>query len=887
MAQAPTDVRDVILRDGSTLRLRRPRAADEDALLAFFSRLSDRSLYYRFHGLPAVGPRLVAPFLDPDGVERDALMGTLVEEGEERVVALASWARLRDPSAAEAAFAVEDALQGKGVGTRLLEQLAATGGETGIQRFVAEVMPENRAMLRVFEDAGFDVVRELASGTVEVRFPIVPTEDYRARVDVRDHVAVVASLEPFFEPASVAVIGASSRQGSIGGKLFQNVVEGGFAGAAYPVNRGGEPVAGVPGFRSIEEIEGPVDLAVVCLPGEAVLDAAESALGSGVRALCVISAGFAEIGREGALRQERLLTLVRAHGARLLGPNCLGIAVTGAKLNATFARSAFPPGPIGFVSQSGALGIALLEGADARGLGFSAFVSIGNKADLSSNDFLEYWEDDPATGIVILYLESFGNPRKFARIARRVARTKPLLAMKSGTSRAGARAASSHTAAMAGSETAVNALFHQAGVIRAATLEELLDVATVYSSGAAPKGRRVAVLTNAGGLGILCADACESAGLELPALAAETVRALGEFLPREASVANPVDMLGSATEATYEAALPLLLADSGIDAVVVLFVPAASVDADGVAAAVCRAAAADPTGKPILAAVMSAEGIPAALRAGSGRVAPFAYPESAARALGRAAERADWLRRPAGSVPDVGGVRAHEAQEILAAALAGSTDIWLGAEETRRLLEAYGIPVVPERLAASVEAAVAAARELGFPVAVKTAVPGIHKMEVGGVALDLADEDAVREAAARIGPPLVVQPMVQGGAELLAGLFQDPVFGPLVAFGPGGKLAELIGEAGFRIAPLTDVDAEELVLSGKAGRLVRGFRGTPPSDAGALTDLVHRLSRLGEDLPEVVELDLNPVIGLPEGCVAVDARVRLHRAEPVHRAKTW
>jgi acetyl coenzyme A synthetase (ADP forming)-like protein len=887
MAEAPVDIRDVILRDGTTLRLHRPRAEDLDALLGFFAGLSDRSLYLRFHGLPSVTARLVTPWLDPDGVERDALVGTLVDGGAERVVALASWARLRDPRSAEAAFAVEDAMQGKGVGTRLLEQLADTAAGTGVERFVAEVMPENRAMLSVFEDAGFDVVRELDSGTIEVRFPIVPTVAYRERVDLRDHVAVVASLRPFFEASSVAVVGASARPGSIGGKLFQNVVEGGFGGAAYPINRSGEAVAGRPGYRSIGETGEHVDLAVVCLPGDAVLAAAEEALENGVRALCVISAGFAETGREGALRQDRLLALLRAHGARLLGPNCLGIAVTATRMNATFAREAFPPGPIGFASQSGALGLALLEGAEARGLGFSAFVSIGNKADLSSNDLLEYWEDDPATGIVILYLESFGNPRKFARIARRVARTKPLLAMKSGTSRAGARAASSHTAALAGSEAAVNALFHQAGVIRAETLEELLDVAALYSSGATPQGRRVAVLTNAGGLGILCADACESAGLELPPLGRETERSLGEFLPREASVANPVDMLGSATAASYETALPALLADSGVDSVIVLFVPAASVDANDVARAIAEVAGRDTSGKPVLAAVVTAEGIPAALREPGGRVAPFAYPESAARALGRAAGRTDWLRRPAGAVPELDAIDHDEARRIVEESLSGSTDVWLAPAETRGLLESYGIPVVPERVAATVDEAVAAALELGFPVVVKTAAPGVHKTEVGGVALDLAGAGDVRAAASRIGPPLVVQPMIEGSAELLAGLVQDPVFGPLVAFGPGGRLAELVGEAAFRIAPLTDVDAEELVLGGKAGRLVRGFRGAPASDADALADLVHRLSRLGEDVPEVVELDLNPVLGRPQGCVAVDARVRLHRVEAAHRAKTW
>ena len=365
-------------------------------------------------------------------------------------------------------------------------------------------------MLQVFAGAGFDVVRELEGGTVEVRFPIVPTDAYRAEVDRRDHVGVVASLQPFFRPEGVAVIGASARPGSIGGTLFRNVVEGGFTGHAVPVNRSGASVAGIPAVRSVREIETQIDLAVICLPAAAVLDAVAEVLAAGIRAVCVISAGFAETGTEGAERQERLIELIRSHGARLIGPNCLGIAVALPRLNATFAGAAFPPGPVGFASQSGALGLALLQAAGSRGLGFSAFVSIGNKADVSSNDLLEYWEQDPETEVVLLYLESFGNPTKFGRVARRVARRKPLLAMKGGTSRAGARAASSHTAALAGSEAAVDALFHQAGVIRASTLEELLDVAGLYANAGAPEGRRVALLSNAGGLGILCADACEA-----------------------------------------------------------------------------------------------------------------------------------------------------------------------------------------------------------------------------------------------------------------------------------------------------------------------------------------------------------------------------------------
>ena len=435
------------------------------------------------------------------------------------------------------------------------------------------------------------------------------------------------------------------------------------------MNSSGTPVAGVHAYRSIAEIDGPVDLAVICVPGAHVLDAAESALAAGVRALCVISAGFAEAGAEGAERQDALLALVRAHGARMVGPNCLGIAVSGAHLEATFAARPLPPGRIGFSSQSGALGLALLEAAAGRGLGFSSFVSIGNKADVSSNDLLEWWDEDDATDLVLLYLESFGNPRTFARIAQRVGRHKPILALKAGSTGAGARAASSHTAALATSDTAVDALFRQAGVLRARTLEELIDAAALLSTQPLPHGRRVGVLTNAGGLGILCADACDAQGLELPELAAETRAALAELLPAEASIANPVDMLGSATAAAYEAAIPPLLADPGLDALIVLFVPPIVAGAEEVAAAIRRAAASAEAGKPVVAVVLSAEGTPEALRdAGSG-VAALPYPESAARALAFAARRAEWLRRPHGTVPDPDGIDRATARRIVDTAL--------------------------------------------------------------------------------------------------------------------------------------------------------------------------------------------------------------------------
>ncbi len=872
MTSATLPTEDVVLRDGSTLRLRPTGPGDADLLLRFFERLSPESRYLRFQGARRVDEHMVEPFLHTDFDTNASLVGEL--DGE--VAALATYVRLRDPRRAEVAFAVADELQGKGVGTRLLERLAAHASRAGIEEFIAQVLPQNSAMLNVFRDAGFASTRRLDEGVVEVSLALEQTDTVLAAIDERDHVAVARSLAPFFAPRSVAVIGASARRGTIGGELFRNILGGDFSGAAYPINAKGDPVGGVPGYSSLDAVPEVPDLVVVCLPGPAVLGAAEGALRRGVKALCVISAGFAETGSEGAARQEELLALVRAHGARMVGPNCLGIASSAPRLNATFAGRAFPPGRAAFSSQSGALGIALLEQAEGRGLGLSSFVSIGNKADVSSNDLLEYWEDDPETDLVLLYLESFGNPRKFARIAKRLARTKPILAMRSGTSSRGARAATSHTAALAGSDAAVEALFRQAGVLRASTLEELIDTAALLSSQPLPRGNRVAVLTNAGGLGILAADACDASGLILPDLAEQTRARLEALLPGEASTANPVDMLGSAGGEAYEQAIPVLLADPGIDALLVVFVLTIVADTEDVAAAIGRASVG--AEKPVVPVILSADGAPR----GS-----FAYPESAARALGLAAQRAEWLRRPEGSVPVLDGIDRAGARELVEQALAEQEDSWLDPARTRRLLELYGLPLVPERTAHTPEEAVEAVAELGLPAVVKTGLAGAHKTEVGGVALDLRSTEEVRSAADRIGGSVVVQPYLAGSAELLAGVVQDPVFGPLVAFGPGGTLAELIGSARFALAPVTDVDVQVALTTGKAAKLLAGWRGAAPADSAAVGDVLHRLSQLAVDLPEVAELDLNPVLATPARAVAVDARVRLRRVERATTAKTW
>ena len=550
-------------------------------------------------------------------------------------------------------------------------------------------MSENRPMLGVFEASGFEVSRTDDGGEVRVEFPIRSDERYREAVDFRDHTGVGPSLRPVLEPAAVAVVGASARDGSIGGAVFRNIVEAGYTGAVYPVNRSGEPVAGHPSHASVAELPTPVDLAVIAVPSGAVQGAVAEALGAGAKAVCVISAGFAETGPAGAKAEADLLALVRSHGARMVGPNCLGVFASGPMMNATFSRRQFEPGNVAISSQSGAVGLAVIDEASQRGLGLSAFVSVGNKADVSSNDLLEYWEDDPETAAIALYLESFGNPRRFARIANRVARRKPILALKSGSTTMGERAALSHTAALAGSDQAAEALFRQAGVIRAHTLQELCDVLQLVAKQPLPHGRRVAILSNAGGLAILCADACAELGFELAPLNEHTRQHLAALLPDEATVANPVDMIASATSETFASVVPLLLADADVDALVVLAAPTSLAMPEEVVGAIGDACDREGATKPVLAVT------PGTTPHG-GSVPCYRYPEAAAGALARAVERAEWLRRPHGRVHEP-VVDRTAAQAVVDAALETRPTRGSPADAARRLLTAYGVPCVTQR----------------------------------------------------------------------------------------------------------------------------------------------------------------------------------------------
>jgi acetyl coenzyme A synthetase (ADP forming)-like protein len=708
-----------------------------------------------------------------------------------------------------------------------------------------------------------------------------------------------SGLDALFRPRSVAVIGASRDPGSIGGAIFHNLLANGFNGAVHPVNPGAAVVQSVAAHRSIEEVPGEVDLAVIVVPARHVPDVVEACGRKGVRAVVVISAGFRETGEAGRALEADVLERCRRHGMRLVGPNCLGVLNTesGVRLDATFAPTYPPAGSVAFSSQSGALGLAILEYAASLGIGISQFVSVGNKADVSGNDLIEFWEQDPGTKIVLLYLESFGNPRRFSPIARRVARVKPIVAVKSGRTAAGRRAASSHTGSIAGADAAVDALCRQSGVIRTDTMEELFDVAMLLVHQPPPVGGRIGIVTNAGGPGIMASDACESRGLEIPLLADDTTAALKAFLPPEASVRNPVDMIASATPASFEKATAAVLADPNVDALMVLYVPpivttpleVAQAIVRGVEEAGRRADAAGVARKPVVSCFMGSHGVPEGLRTlHAGHIPSYAFPESASIALAHAVRYGRWRAGDPGQFVTQ-TVEAPRAAAAIARARARGGG-WLEPGEIAEVLAAYDIPQPPSEVATDEDAAVEAAARLGGPVVVKLHSATLtHKTDVGGVRLDLRSEHDVRRAWREIRASVAaaghadamdgvtVQPFVRDGIETIVGMSRDDKFGPLVMFGLGGIHVEVLKDVAFRIAPFTDRDARDMMRELRAFPLLDGWRGAAPADLAAMESLLLRIGQLAGDHPALEEMDLNPVrLFQPgRGLVAIDARLKV------------
>ena len=719
-----------------------------------------------------------------------------------------------------------------------------------------------------------------------------PSPVAREAAEYAREAQAAADVRALLWPTSVAVVGASRNRDSIGGQLFHNLIEGGFTGPVYPINPAAGSIQGVHAFGSIVDVPDKIDLAIIAVPADRVVEMARECTRAGVAGLIVVSAGFAEIGPAGGTLQDELLDICRAAGIRLIGPNCMGVVNTAANvgLNAQFAPIAALPGRVAVLSQSGALGVALIHEANALGLGLSSFVSLGNQADLSGDDFLSYWQDDPATDVILLYLESIADPRRFARVARRVARKKPIVAVKSGRSGAGARATSSHTGALLGaSDVTVDALFRQAGVVRTDTLAEMYDVAALLASQPIPGGRRVALLTNGGGPGILAADACEASGLEVPTLAEGVRRRLADMLPAAAGVANPVDMIASATPDDYARAIELIATDETIDSIIVISGPPLATPTAELATAIRGAKARLPRPITVLAVFMSTEAPRAALTGDGLTVPSYRYPENAAYALGHAVRYGEWRSAPAGKVPELAGVRTDDGAAALLEMSRKGSSRWLAPLEVRTLLEFYGLPLVEQALVATAAEAAVVAAELGGPVALKAiSREVVHKSEAHGVRLGLATSSEVEVAAREMAHEYeaaghdidgyIVQRMAPSGIEMLVGVVHDHLFGPVVACAAGGTEVELLKDVAIRITPLTDVDAQQMVRSLATFPLLDGYRGAPRADVAALQDVLLRISAMVDAHPQIAEMDLNPVIVLPQGAVIVDARIRIESA---------
>ena len=872
-------VRDVLLRDGWTLRLQTPTPADYEDIKAFYDGLSPDSRHLRFHGFARTGTVARAD-AEASGVDRLVLIG----RHDGRVVAVAGYNGLVEPGVAEVAFAVADDDQGRGIGTRMLEQLAAIAADRGIHRFDAEVMFGNRPMMALFEHAGFAVRRRGSGGEVTVSLDITPTEAVLERSDERDHFAAIASLRPLLAPSSVAVVGAEDTPGNVGRVVMANIVAGGFQGEVLPVNRAGSVVCSSRAVRSLTELDVAPELVIITAAGDEVLEVAAEAAAKGARALLVLPAG-PEDGEAASAREERLLEIVRDGGLRLVGPSSLGVLNTDAEvsLNATFSDASVRAGALAIGSPSGAVGIGLLGRAAARQLGVSMFASLGDRADVSTNDLLEYWEQDERTGAVILYVETFGNPERFTRIARRVSRTKPILVVKGRRQAERVRSdARSHTAAALRGDAVIDALLRQAGVLRFRGGEELFDAADFFERQPLPSGRRIGIVSNSAGVATLAADACAMRGLQV----------------REASdPRNPLVLGISAGPGEYVAGIRGLLGDAGLDALMVYYVDVHGGDPEGVLDAISAASGGQP--KPVVASVLRSDGrLPASSGAG---VPNYLFPESCADVLARAAERREWLSRPLGEprhYPDLDGA---SARAVIASFLdrvpAGG---WLSLADAEALLATHGIPVASSDRCQDVERAIAVAAEIGSPVSLKADVAAPeHASDIDAVLLGLEGESALRAgwrelerrmlAAGRMWSGAVVQALgASGGADVLVGAVSDPDLGPVLAVGLGGRQAGLGRGVAFRLPPVTDAEADELIDSSEgASAELDGFRGSAVLDREALRELILRFALLLREVPDVVEADLNPVRCMTSGCVVLDLRLRIGHPRPVERVKTW
>lgn len=884
---------DAVLKDGGTVRIRPIVPGDAQALQEFVQDMSNESSYFRF--------LRVKRRLEPDELEEFTRLDysehmAFVAIADDELVGVGRYNAKGCPDGfAESAFAVQDASQGKGIGTLLVYRISAYARAHGVSGFRAHLLMENHAMMRVFRNAGFSMQREIDEGVYTVEIDTEQSDAVLQAEGRAEQIATAASLMPLFYPESIAVIGASRDKRSIGGRLFNNIINADFNGPVYPVNPKAAIVRSIHSYPSVQDIPGPVDLAFIVVPSRLVNDVVRECARKGVRGIVVITAGFSETGAEGAALEMELLDIVRSAGMRMVGPNCMGLQNTDPAVNLDGQFGPVMPGRgnVSMSSQSGALGLAILDYATEMSLGISSFVSVGNKADVAGDDLMLFWEEDPNTDVILLYLESFGNPRRFSRIARRIAKKKPIVAVKSGRTLAGARAATSHTGSLANLDVAVDALFRQAGVIRVGTLEELFDVTALLANQPAPQGRRVGVITNAGGPAILAVDALVSQGLEVPEFSDELQDKLRGFLSDEAAVANPIDMIAAAGPEEYRMSIETMLASDEIDSLITLFIPASEEGVAEISLAIREAGEASPGDKTFVVVYLQSGGAPSELASPDVGFPTFAFPERAAKAIRKAATYAEWLGRSEGRIVEFDDVDAVRARSVIESAVrdVGEEGYWLDPVAIDTVLDSYGLALPQAKVVDTVQEAIAFGEQLGAAIVLKVISPSaIHKSDVGGIALDVSGAKAIARAYEQVtgavadAEGVLVQEFVTGGHEVLIGMVEDPTFGPLIVFGLGGVFVELIGDVAFRIHPLTDVDAREMVTEVKSAPLLEGYRGGEPGDIEAVVETLLRISALVEDLPEIIEMDLNPVkVDVPgSGVRIVDARIKVRPT-----TRTW
>ncbi|WP_169799204.1 bifunctional acetate--CoA ligase family protein/GNAT family N-acetyltransferase [Nocardioides jensenii] len=868
---------DVLLADGSVATIRPATTDDLAPLSGLHSRVSDDNLRLRFFSSNRAAAQA---YVDHLGTSSDTL--TLVVERAGSLVAVGT-AEPVGPDVAEVAFLVDDSQHGLGLGSLLLEHLAAAGRTLGVRRFVAEILAENRGMLQVFADAGFAISRHADHGDVHLEMDTINSAAALLAADERECRSEARSLRPLLYPRSIAVTGVRRDGSGVGATVLRSVLTGGFTGDVYAVHPTADEVGGVTAYASLVDIPGEVDLVVVAVPAKRVLATLEDAADAGVHAAVVVSSGFEEFGVEGARMQHEMLALARRRSIRIVGPNCLGLMSNypDISLDATFSGSVPPSGGLAIASQSGGVGIALSDLARELGLGVGAFVSLGNKADVSSNDLLAAWRDDPRVTAAALYLESFGNAPKFARFARRFAERKPLLAVVGGRSAGGQRAGASHTAAAASSSVGVDALFAQAGVIACSGAEDMAETALLLSEQPLPAGNRIAIVSNAGGMGVLAADSADTCGLRVPELSASLRARVASHVAGTMGTGNPIDAGPGADARALAAICSLLVSSDEIDAVVVIIVATGVSDAD---TALLGLASVAHTDKPLVVVPMGGLSVTSAELPG---VTTFRSASAAVRALGRAARYFAWLAQPTEPLTPVDRDRAERARHTAEALLAqrGGEPGWLDAGEMVALLADYDLAPVGT-VVADPDAAAAVAEAIGFPVAIKVADRDVvHKTDRGLVRVGLTSTTAVmtavREFEVELGHPgasVLVQPM-GSGVEMVVGVVRDPGFGPLVMVGAGGVATDLWADRAFLLPPVTTGDAARALKSLRIWPMLNGFRGGLPADVAALETVIVRLGQLAEDVPQVAEIDLNPVLAGPNGCALVDVKVRL--ATPV------